>query len=58
MPEMSVVIPIRNEAPGLAALHAELTAALEAWGRSYEILAIDDGSTDDSFAVQIGRAHV
>ena len=26
-----------------------MTEALERWGRSYEVLAIDDGSTDDSF---------
>jgi len=50
-PELSVVIPIRNEAPGLEELHREVTQALGAWGRSYEILVIDDGSTDDSFAI-------
>jgi glycosyltransferase involved in cell wall biosynthesis len=51
MVELSVVVPIRNEAPGLVELHRELTETLDRWGRSYEILAIDDGSTDDSFAV-------
>ncbi len=51
MIELSVVIPIRNEAESLDELYRELTAALEAWGRSYEILVIDDGSTDDSFAI-------
>ena len=50
-PELSIVIPVRNEAPSLAPLHAELTAVLTAYGRSYEILVIDDGSTDDSFEV-------
>ena len=50
-PELSVVIPVRNEAPSLATLHAELTATLTAWGRSYEILFVDDGSTDESFAI-------
>ena len=48
-PELSVVIPIRNESPNIEALYAEITEALERWGRSYEVLAIDDGSTDDSF---------
>jgi glycosyltransferase involved in cell wall biosynthesis len=48
-PELSVVIPIRNEAPNIDELHRELTEALERWGRSYEVLAIDDGSSDDSF---------
>ena len=50
-PELSVVIPIRNEAPSLAELHRELTDALGSMGRSYEILIIDDGSTDESFAI-------
>ena len=49
-PEISVVVPMRNEAPNVAELYRELTAALEAFGRPYEIIAIDDGSTDDTFA--------
>src|SRR6187549_4060259 len=51
MIELSVVIPIRNEAESLAELHRELTATLDAWGRSYEVIVIDDGSTDDSFEI-------
>jgi glycosyltransferase involved in cell wall biosynthesis len=47
--DLSVVIPIRNEAPSLVELHRELTETLTAWGRSYEILIVDDGSTDESF---------
>ncbi len=50
-PEISLVIPVYNEAPNLEALHAEVTAALEGWGRSYEVLLIDDGSTDGSAAI-------
>jgi glycosyltransferase involved in cell wall biosynthesis len=50
-PELSIVIPIRNEAPSLKELHRELTETLTRWGRSYEILAIDDGSSDASFAI-------
>ena len=51
MIELSVVIPVRNEAPGLDELHREITAVLEPWGRPYEVIVIDDGSTDESFAV-------
>ncbi|MGE3511311.1 MAG: glycosyltransferase family 2 protein [Vicinamibacterales bacterium] len=51
MIELSVVIPIRNEAQSLEELYRELTVALERWGRSYEIVVIDDGSSDDSFAI-------
>ena len=48
-PEISVVVPMRNESPNVEKLHQELTTTLEAFGRPYEILAIDDGSTDDTF---------
>ncbi len=51
IPELSIVIPICNEAPSLRQLHAELTETLTRWGRPYEILAVDDGSRDDSFAI-------
>jgi glycosyltransferase involved in cell wall biosynthesis len=47
-PDVSVVIPVFNEADNLLDLHRELTAALEALGRPYEVLLVDDGSTDAS----------
>jgi glycosyltransferase involved in cell wall biosynthesis len=49
-PEISVVLPMRNEALSVAQLYSELTTTLEAFGRSYELIAIEDGSTDDTFA--------
>lgn len=48
-PELSVVIPLYNEAESIPALYDELTAALEATGRSYEVVIVDDGSKDGSF---------
>jgi glycosyltransferase involved in cell wall biosynthesis len=57
-PDLSVVIPVHNEAASLAALHRELTDTLVGWGRPYEILAVDDGSTDDSFAILAGLQAV
>lgn len=48
-PEVSVVIPMRNEAPNVEELHRELTMTLQRFGRPYEIIAIDDGSVDDTF---------
>jgi glycosyltransferase involved in cell wall biosynthesis len=48
-PELSVVIPVRNEAPALKELHRELTQTLSAGDRPYEIIVVDDGSTDESF---------
>src|SRR6478672_6098683 len=49
--DVSVVIPIHNEEPNLEALYRELTEAFGGWGRSYEIIFVDDGSTDKSFAI-------
>jgi len=56
-PEISVVIPVFNEEGNLAALHQELTAALERFGKRYEILFIDDGSTDAGFALLKSLNH-
>ena len=49
--ELTVVIPIRDEAPSLVELHREFTETLTAWGRPYEIIVVDDGSTDESFEI-------
>ncbi len=48
-PDVSVVIPIHNESPNIQELYRELTDTLEGWGGTYELLIVDDGSTDDSF---------
>jgi len=47
-PDLSVVIPVFNEAENLGELHARLVATLEKSGRSYEIVFVDDGSSDGS----------
>ena len=61
-PDLSVIIPIFNEAPNIDPLYREITEALTAWGRPYEVIFIDDGSRDDSFeklrAVQAGDPRV
>src|SRR4029453_13657858 len=49
-PEVSVVIPMRNEAPSVADLYGELTTSLQRLGRPYEIIVVDDGSEDETFA--------
>jgi glycosyltransferase involved in cell wall biosynthesis len=50
VPDISVVIPMRNESPNVEKLYRELTTELGAFGRPYEIVVVDDGSTDDTFA--------
>jgi undecaprenyl-phosphate 4-deoxy-4-formamido-L-arabinose transferase len=47
-PMVSVVIPVYNEGAGLPLLFARLFPALEALGRPYEVVFVDDGSRDDS----------
>ena len=48
--DLSIVIPARNEAESLPGLHAEIGATLAPLRKSYEIIVVDDGSTDDTFA--------
>lgn len=55
--ELSVVIPVYNEAENLPALAAELDEALRRLGRSAEIVFVDDGSTDGSDGVLRQLAH-
>jgi glycosyltransferase involved in cell wall biosynthesis len=45
-PELSVVIPAYNEEANVEACHRELVSVLEAHGQSFEIVFVDDGSTD------------
>jgi undecaprenyl-phosphate 4-deoxy-4-formamido-L-arabinose transferase len=47
-PRVSVVVPVYNEQEVLPALFARLYPALDALGRSYELLLVDDGSRDRS----------
>lgn len=53
-PGLSVVIPVFNEAENLSLLFEELIAALKNFGRPFEIIFIDDGSTDPSWTVLKG----
>ena len=50
-PELSVVIPVLDEAPNIEALFRELVEVLSSWGRNFEAIVIDDGSTDDTFEI-------
>lgn len=48
-PELSIVVPVRNESPNIKPLYDELTESLGQFGRAYELVIVDDGSTDDTF---------
>ena len=47
----SVIIPIHNEVEVLLELHRRLTETLRGLGEAYEIIFVDDGSTDQSYSV-------
>ncbi len=49
--QLTAVIPIFNESENIRLLYPALRRALQDTGRTFEIIAVDDGSRDDSFAV-------
>jgi glycosyltransferase involved in cell wall biosynthesis len=51
VPVISVVIPLLNEEESIPHLYRALTDALAAYGRAYEVIIVDDGSRDRSFAL-------
>src|SRR6185436_3319472 len=55
-PELSVVVTLFQEGATLEELQQRLTTTLTAFGRSYEVLYVDDGSTDGTFA-SLERIH-
>ena len=53
---ISVVVPLLDEEHTLATLYAEIATALEAHGDEFEVVFVDDGSTDGSMSV-LSRLH-
>lgn len=49
--DISVVIPVMNEESSLKILYSRLKEVLAGLGKSYEIIFVDDGSTDGSFKI-------
>ena len=54
---VSVVIPVYNEEATLPALFPRLYSALDALGRGYEIILVDDGSRDTSMEILRAQAQ-
>ncbi len=46
--QISIVIPMLNEEANVGKLFARLFPVMEALGEPYEVIAIDDGSTDQT----------
>ena len=57
--DISVVVPLLNEAESLPELEAWIRRVMDENGFSYEIVFVDDGSTDNSWAViqQLSEAN-
>ncbi|MBV8772793.1 MAG: glycosyltransferase family 2 protein [Deltaproteobacteria bacterium] len=49
--DVSIVVPLFNERDNLAPLHDELNQVMERFNRSYELIFVDDGSTDGGLQV-------
>jgi glycosyltransferase involved in cell wall biosynthesis len=55
-PELTIVVPLKDEERNIRPLYEELTAVLRATGRPYEIVFVDDGSADGSYE-QVAALH-
>ena len=55
---ISIIVPMLNEALNLRALFDRLFPVLDEIGEPYEVLAVDDGSTDDTRALLHAEANV
>ncbi len=55
-PYISIVIPVYNEADNLETLYQRLTSAMDEYGKTYEIILVNDGSRDNS-AAKLNELH-
>lgn len=56
--DVSIVLPVHNEAGHLADEIDRISTSMEASPYSWELVLVDDGSTDGSAEIGAGRAHV
>ncbi len=56
IPEISLVIPVLNEEGTLEDVYGQTVAQLDSMGRPYELIVIDDGSTDRTWTI-LERLH-
>jgi len=50
-PELSLFLPVLDEEENLRPMHAKISAALDALGKTAEVIFVDDGSTDKSLEI-------
>jgi len=51
VPDISIVLPMFNEAPNVERILSDVVAELDALGRTAEVLCVDDGSSDETAAL-------
>ena len=56
MPEISIVIPVYNEEENVELLCRTVHEAVSPIGRSYEVILVDDGSTDNTWPLLVEQA--
>ncbi len=56
-PEFSIVIPLLNEEESINELVSQIAQSFKEFGKSYEIIFIDDGSTDSSLEIVKKLSH-
>lgn len=56
-PELSIIVPFYNEEESVVALHRAIVAAVEPVGVPFEMVFVDDGSRDRTFAIAASIAH-
>ena len=56
IPEISVVVPVLNEEPTLEDVYRQTIDVLDGMGRPYELIVVDDGSTDRTWSI-LERLH-
>jgi len=58
-PFLTLVIPVYNEEENILPLHEKLAEVLDAYGKSYEIVFVDDGSRDETYLLirQLSRKY-
>ncbi|MBF6590968.1 MAG: glycosyltransferase [Ktedonobacterales bacterium] len=47
--DLSLILPVHNEEENIPLVHQQIKQALDALGQTYEIIYVDDGSTDASY---------
>jgi len=56
-PKLSIIVPFYNEEDSIRPLHAAIVTAVDPLGISYEMVFVDDGSKDRTFAVGVELAR-